>query len=140
MANLVSADAMKFSLILRSPRPLTRSEARACLAANLALPGAGSLAAGRPLGYAQMAVALGGTIVSVVTGIPMFEWALSNWARLTAPSSDDPLEGLSELWLHMRWPIVGICIVAIAILWAGVTGMRLISKAPEDRVPPRINP
>jgi len=137
---MVIAVAMKFSLILRSPRSLTRSEARACLAANLALPGAGSLAAGKRVGYAQLAVAMIGTIVTVVTGVPMLQWALSNWSKLSAPSDLDPLEGLSDLWLHARWPLGGIFLFAIAILWASATGMRLVSKASEDGVPPRINP
>jgi len=137
---MVIAVAMKFSLILRSPGTLTRSEARACLAANLALPGAGSLAAGRRIGYAQLAMALASMIITIATGVPMIQWALSNWSRLTAPSSLDPLEGLSDLWLHACWPLAGILLFAIAILWAAATGMRLVSKAPEDRVPPRINP
>ncbi|HEX4120831.1 MAG TPA: hypothetical protein VH619_09465 [Verrucomicrobiae bacterium] len=131
---------MKFSLTLHPRHSLKRSEARACLAANLALPGAGSLAAGRAVGYAQMAVAFAGFVVSVVTGIPMFAWALSNWARLSDPASADPLSGLAELWVHARWPIAGLCIFAIAVIWSGATGMRLVSESSEDGVPPRINP
>ncbi|HEX3718842.1 MAG TPA: hypothetical protein VH595_12810 [Verrucomicrobiae bacterium] len=131
---------MKFSLILRSPGTLKRSEARACLAANLALPGAGSLAAGRPVGYAQLAVAFAGLIISLVTGIPMLEWAFANFARLTDPASPDPLGVLWELWLHMRWPLAGIFIFAIATVWAAATGLRLVSKAPKEGVPPRIEP
>jgi hypothetical protein len=87
-----------------------------------------------------MAVAFAGMIISLVTGIPMLEWGLSNWARLTDPSSPDPLGVLWDLWLHMRWPLVGICIFATATLWAAATGMRLVSKAPEEGVPPRIEP
>ena len=130
---------MKYSLTLRSRRALNRSEARACLAANIALPGAGSLAAGRATGYLQMSMAFAGLIITVVTGIPMIEWCLSNWTRLTDPLSDS--SGLLfGLWQHARWPIVGIGLYAIGIIWAAVTGFQLLSQAPQDGVPPRINP
>jgi hypothetical protein len=130
---------MKFSLTLRSRRPLTRSEARACLAANLALPGAGSLAAGRAIGYAQMALSFGGFILSVVAGIPMIEWAVSNWSRMT-DSSGDPGTMLSDLWRHARWPLFGIVLFVVALIWSAATGMKLVSAAPQEGVPPRINP
>jgi hypothetical protein len=130
---------MKFSLTLGSRRALNRSEARGCLAANLALPGAGSLAAGRAVGYAQMAMAFAGLIVSLVTGIPMIEWCLNNWARLQDTGSD-PFGPLLELWLHLRWPLTGIGFFVFAILWAGVTGMQLLAGASEEGIPPRIKP
>ncbi len=130
---------MKYSLTLRPRRALTRSEARACLAANLALPGAGSLAAGRAVGYAQMAVAFAGLIVSLLTGIPMIEWALSNWTRMTDPQSE-PTGLLLEVWQHAHWPLAGIGLFVIGILWAAATGVQLLAQAPSDGVPPRINP
>jgi hypothetical protein len=130
---------MKYSLTLRPRRALTRPEARACLAANIALPGAGSLAAGRPIGYAQMAAAFAGLIISLVTGIPMIEWSLSNWGRMTDPTGD-PTGMLLDLWLHARWPLVGIGVFVIGMLWAAVTGLQLLAQAPSDGVPPRIEP
>jgi hypothetical protein len=130
---------MKYSLTLRSRRVLNRSEAKACLAANLALPGAGSLAAGRAVGYFQMAVAFAGLIVSVVTGVPMIEWSLSNWTRMTDPLSDSP-QMLFELWRHAVWPLVGIGLFVIGILWAAATGLQLLAQAPKEGVPPIINP
>jgi hypothetical protein len=130
---------MKYSLTLRSRRALTRSEARACLAANLALPGAGSLAAGRAIGYVQMTLAFAGLILTVLTGIPMIEWCLSNWTRLTDPLSD-PSDLLLDLWQHALWPLAGIGLYAIGILWAAATGLQLLAQAPKEGVPPRINP
>jgi hypothetical protein len=130
---------MKYSLTLGSRRALNRSEARACLAANLALPGAGSLAAGRAIGYLQMIMAFAGLIVSVLTGIPMIEWALSNWSRLSDPLSD-PSGVLLDLWQHARWPLAGIGLYAIGILWAVATSLKLLAQAPGEGVPPRINP
>jgi hypothetical protein len=109
------------------------------MAANLALPGAGSLAAGRAVGYFQMATAFAGLIVSLVTGIPMIEWALANSARMSDPSAD-PFSGLLDLWQHARWPLVGVGLFVIGILWATATGMQLLAQAPREGVPPRINP
>jgi hypothetical protein len=130
---------MKYSLTLRSRRALTRSEAKACLAANIALPGAGSLAAGRAVGYAQMGLAFAGLAISLVSGIPMIEWSLSNWAHITDPLSD-PGNMLLELWRHARWPLAGIGLFVIGILWAAATGLQLVSQSPQEGVPPRINP
>jgi hypothetical protein len=128
---------VKFSLTLSARRSLTRAEAKGCLAANLALPGAGSLAAGRAVGYFQMGLAFGGMILTALSGLPMIEWCLANWARLQNPG-DDPLGPLMELWSHMKWPLVGIFMFAFSIAWAGFTGMRLVSQSSEDGVPPRI--
>jgi hypothetical protein len=130
---------MKYSLRLRSRRALNRSEARGCLAANLAIPGAGSLAAGLAVGYAQLILTFVGFVVSILTGIPMIEWCLKNWASLTNPESDS-LGLLVELWKHALWPLAGIGLYAIATLWAAVTGYRLVSQSPEEAVPPKIDP
>ena len=127
---------MKISLTLRPRRALQRSEAWACLSANLALPGAGSLAAGRKVGYVQMALAFLGLAVSVIAGIPMIEWGLANWERIMQP--DDSLSTLMELWHHLRWPLVGIAIFLTGFLWSVTTGMSLLASAPKDAVPPRI--
>jgi hypothetical protein len=131
---------MKIELTLRPRRLLSRAEAWACLSANLALPGAGSLAAGRKSGYAQMALAFLGLAVSVATGIPMIRWSLGNWGRIMEPGpADDPLASLAELWRHACWPALGIGIFLTGFLWAVVTGLALLAEAPRDGVPPRIN-
>jgi hypothetical protein len=131
---------MKFSLTLRPRRVLPRTEAWACLSANLALPGAGSLAAGRKAGYAQMALAFAGLAVSMVTGIPMIQWCAANWERIVNPGlADDPFALTLELWRHAFWPVIGISIFGAGFLWAAVTGWRLVSTAPKEAVPPRIS-
>jgi hypothetical protein len=129
---------MKYSLTLRPRRVLTRSEAQACLAANLALPGAGSLAAGRAIGYAQMVTAFGGFIVTLLTGIPMIRWCLSNWGQLSDSQGDPAM--LLNLLQHAFWPLVGIGVFVIAIIWSAATGLRLIAQAPREGIPPKINP
>jgi hypothetical protein len=128
---------VKFSLTLSARRSLTRAEAKGCLAANLALPGAGSLAAGRAVGYFQMAFAFGGMIITAVSGLPMIEWCLANWTRLQDPGAD-PLGPLLELWSHMLGPLIGIFMFVFSIIWAGFTGMRLVSQASKDEAPPII--
>jgi hypothetical protein len=129
---------MKYSLMLRSGRVLNRSEARGCLAANLALPGAGSLAAGKAVGYVQMIMTFAGMIVTILGGIPMIEWCLNNWARLQDPSGD-PGGVMLDLWLHLRWPLAGIGLYAVGLAWAALTGVLLLSRASEEGVPPRID-
>jgi hypothetical protein len=130
---------MKVSLTLGRRRTLQRGEAWACFSANLALPGAGSLAAGQKVGYAQMALSFIGLGVSVVAGIPMIEWGVANWSRIMQPSpSDDPFGQMLELWQHALWPLIGLGIFLTAFLWAAATGWRLVANAPKDAVPPRI--
>lgn len=128
---------MKFSLTLGPRRVLQRPEAWACLTANLALPGAGSLAAGRKAGYVQMALSFVGLGVSMVAGVPMIEWGLSNWNRLMVPS-DDALGRFLELWQHMRWPLAGLGIFLVGLVWSVATGLSLLASAPKNDVPPRI--
>jgi hypothetical protein len=127
---------MKISLTLRPRRALQRAEAWACLTANLALPGAGSLAAGRKVGYVQMTLAFLGEAVSVVTGIPMIQWGMANWGR--SSPADDPLAQLSDRWQHARWPLLGLGIFLTGFLWSAATGLALLASAPKNDVPPRI--
>jgi hypothetical protein len=130
---------MKLSLTRGPRRALTRSEAWACLSANLALPGAGSLTAGQAVGYVQMALAFLGVIVTLVTTIPMIRWVLSTSGGSQPPMSD-PYESLLNLWRHARWPLAGMGIFAVAILWAMATSLVLLSGAQNDAAPPRIPP
>ena len=124
---------MKFSLTLGQSRPLTRAEAWGCFSANLALPGAGSLAAGRKVGYAQAALCLVGMVVSFVTAIPMIQWVLTNWSRLMDPGDSNPMEPLIQLWAHMKWPLAGLLLFIIALVWAGATGLQLVAGTPKAR-------
>ncbi len=129
---------MKLSLTLRPRRALSRAEAWACFSANLALPGAGSLVAGRAVGYGQMACAFLGVFVTLVTAIPMIQWVLSSGG---SPSSTaDPFASLLDLWRHARWPLAGIAIFVVAIFWAMATSLLLLAAAQKDAVPPRIPP
>jgi hypothetical protein len=129
---------VKGSLTLRPRRALTRKEAWACFTANLALAGSGSLAAGRAVGYAQMATVFLAMILTFVTAIPMFQWALSGGLVSSPSSSDDPFQSMSDLWLHVRWPLASMCLYLAAILWAMTTSLAILANAPKEAVPPRI--
>jgi hypothetical protein len=117
--------------------PANRAEAWACLTANLALPGSGSLAAGKPVGYYQLALAVVGFILSVATGIPMVIWMLENWTRINA-STGDPFDNLATMWHEIRWPLAGLGLFAVSLLWAAITGVQILSAHPKNPVPPRI--
>ena len=128
---------MKLVLASRAKGPANRTEAWACLTANLALPGSGSLAAGKSIGYYQLALAAAGFILSVATGIHLLEWMLGNWTRVNQ-STGDPFETLATIWHEIRWPLAGLGIFATALMWAAMTSMQILSAHPKNPVPPRI--
>ncbi len=129
---------MKISLALQPDRPLNKSEAWGCLTANLAFPGSGSLVAGRRAGYAQLILTAVGFLVTMLTGIRSLVWFLANWSRITQPANDDPFGGIVLWWTVVRWPLVGIAIFAIAMIWALGTSMQILRRATDAAVPPKI--
>jgi hypothetical protein len=129
---------MKGSLKLRPRRAISRSEAWACFTANLALPGSGSLAAGRAVGYFQLAAAFFALIFSLVSAIPMYQWAGSGGMAAAQSSLDDPYGRLSEVWRHVRWPLMGVGLFAASILWGMITSLVILAGAGKDSVPPSV--
>ncbi len=97
---------MKISLALGPRQPLSRQTALGCLTSNLALPGSGSLLAGRRSGYGQLVLAITGLFVITIFGVRFILWALANWSRLHAPDAD-PIESLLEIWAHLKWALLG---------------------------------
>jgi len=128
---------MKLVLASRAKGPANRAEAWACVTANIALPGSGSLAAGKPVGYYQLALAAIGFIIIVVTGIHLLEWMMGNGNALSQPSGD-PVENLVVLWREIRGPVAGLGVAAAALAWAGITSLQILSAHPKNPVPPRI--
>lgn len=106
--------------------------------ANLALPGTGSLAAGKSIGYFQLALAGIGFVLSTITGIRLLEWMADNWTRVTG-ATGDPFETLSIIWQEIKWPLAGLLIFGVALLWSALTGWQLLSAYPKNPVPPRID-
>ncbi len=134
---------MKFSLIPSPRRPLDRKTAWGCLTTNLfGLPGLGSLAAGRVTGYAQMAFSLAGLAITTACGVRFVTWYFSGSNRLQQ-SNYDPGESLRELWVHVRWPLLGVGVFLVGWIWALASSLSILAqaKSAEPRpVPPRIQP
>ena len=131
--------AMKVSLALGSREPLSRQTAWGCLTGNLALPGSGSLVAGRRAGYFQLALAGLGLVLSMIFGLRFIFWFFANWTRLHQPSTD-PLAALGEMWLGLRWAVVGLGVFLVSWLWALGTSLSILNSADgseKSNAPPR---
>jgi len=131
---------MKISLALGRGGPLSRSTAWGCLTSNLALPGTGSLMAGRRVGYPQLLLATVGFLLTVLTAVPFLKWYFENYSRLRS-GTDDPFSALGELFRAMRYPLLGIGIFLVAGIWALLTSLAIVQNAREAErksEPPRL--
>ena len=129
---------MKVSLALGPRQPLSRQTAWGCLTSNLALPGSGSLLAGRSSGYAQLALAMVGLLLTTALGLRFILWQVANWTQFHGMEVD-PLAALRELWVHLRWPLFGIAIFFIAWFWALMSSLAILEsarKAERSNAPP----
>jgi hypothetical protein len=132
---------MKISLALGPRRRPSRQTAWGCLTTNVALPGFGSLLAGRISGYPQAVLAVGGLILTIGFGARFIIWALTNWSRLYG-AEEDPLESLGDIWLHARWAFLGIVLFGLGWLWALATSMAILNSARrsgQTEAPPRLH-
>ena len=132
---------MKISLALGKREGLSLQTARGCVGTNLALPGFGSLMAGRKVGYPQAALTVVGFTLTVVFGLGFVVFALRNMATFWNPDSDQ-LELWLELWLRLKWPLLGFGMVALSWLWALTTNsaiLREARKAGDSSKPPKLN-
>jgi hypothetical protein len=118
---------MKLSLALGPRQPLSRQMAWGCFTTNLALPGFGSLLGRRAVGYAQIPFTVVGFGLSLIGTITTFLWLSGNWSRMQ--QTDDTGKYFSEMWSHIRWPILGIGLFAFALLWALMTSLSIMSQA-----------
>jgi len=98
---------------------------------NLAMPGFGSLLAGRVVGYFQILFTVIGFGLTVICGIPTIIWFLSNWSRLQAlqQEPDGYTRSLGQLWVHIRWPLLGIAVFLFGLLWALASSLGIIAEA-----------
>ena len=130
---------MKISLALGPRGLLSRQTAWGCLTTNLALPGIGSLMAGRRVGYPQAILGFGGLAVSVLFGLPFIYWCLANWSRLYGDQAD-PVSSMAELWTRVRWASLGIVLFAAGWLWALATSCMILHQSQADsNIPPRLD-
>ncbi len=124
---------MKISLVLGPRRPLDRPTAWGCLTSNLAVPGVGSLIAGRAIGYVQLAIGLVGFVLSGVFTIRFILWYFTHKQQLEG-LLDDTAAYFHEIWLHVRWPLLGMGVFGFAWLWALATSLAIVSEA--RKLPP----
>jgi hypothetical protein len=129
---------MKLNLKLAAPRPLRRSEAWGCVTANLAVPGSGSLAAGRAVGYWQMAVYFTGFILTLVGGAGFIHWYYANAGQFNQLKQDDPNGAFLELLRVASWPMAGFAIFVFALAWSAITSFQIMQAPPKQSAPPRI--
>src|SRR5262245_41305736 len=131
---------MKISLALGPRQPLSRQTAWGCLTTNLALPGFGSLIAGRVVGYFQAALTVIGFGMTVVFGLPLIVWCLKNWSRLYGAESD-PAESFGLVCSKLKWPAIGMAVFAFTWLWALGTSESIVreaKRAEAARTPPKL--
>ena len=119
---------MKISLAPGPRRALSPQTAWGCLTTNLAVPGFGSLLAGRAIGYLQAVLGLLGLALTLGFGIRFFWWFFRNWSRIQDPAAD-PVAVLGELWQAVRWPLLGIGLFAVSWLWALGTSWTIVREA-----------
>ena len=95
---------------------------------NLAVPGLGSLVAGRRAGYPQLVIYLAGFALTSLFGVRFFLWYFSDSGRLLAQQGD-PTVFLREIWLHVRWAALGIGLFVISMAWALITSLLVVREA-----------
>lgn len=133
---------MKLTLALGPRHGLSRQTALGCVATNVAFPGFGSLMAGHPVGYAQAVVTLAGFAMTLGFGLVFVVWCLLNWSVLYGPDAD-PVDTLLQLWVRLRWALVGMGLFGISWLWAWFTNaaiLRETRKAEDAAKPPPSRP
>jgi len=112
---------MKTSSDPAEAKRIDKPTAWACLAANLfTVPGVGTVAAGRKIGYLQAALGLVGFGLSVLG----FVGILRDWGE----TGGQP-EGMTpSLWVG----VAGICLWGASWLWALASSLRLHRQAREE--------
>ena len=142
---------MKISLTLGPRQPLSRQVAWGCFTANLTVPGSGSLLAGRITGYPQIFLCFAGFVITLIFGVRFILWYFANASHLQQVQ-DDPAEFFHQLWMPLRWPVLGMGLFALAWIWALMSSLGIVAQAreaevrnpkaapPKLSVPPKITP
>jgi len=131
---------MKISLTLGNRNTLTPQTARGCAGTNLALPGFGSIMAGRAVGYPQAVITVIAFALTVVFGVKFMVWGVKNWAFLHDPEAD-PVETWTALWRQGRWAFLGCSLFAVDWLWALTTNFSILRVARKNETgakPPKL--
>jgi len=136
----------KISLALGPREALSRQTAWGCFTTNAAVPGFGSLLAGRKAGYPQVALCMLGLALTTIFGIRFFAWYFSHRAQLEQLEAE-PDRYLLEIWMPVRWALLGMGVFAVAWLWSLATSLAILREArrheprqpPAPVLPPKIN-
>src|SRR6266571_6753173 len=128
---------MKLSLALGQRRPLDRATAWGCLTTNMAIPGCGSLVAGRVSGYLQFMIVIIGEVMSIYFGVKFFSWYQANWAHMQQIQPDSAAN-FTELWLRLRWFLLGFGVFGAGWLWALGSSLAILLEA--KKAPPAAPP
>src|SRR5256885_8666940 len=128
---------MKISLALGQRKPLDRTTAWGCLTANLAVPGCGSLVAGRVSGYFQLLLAVAGLTLTTWFGLRFIVWYVNNWSQMQQ-SQGDMAANFQELWSHLRWALLGMLVFLAGLLWGLISsiGILIESRTAQSPAPP----
>jgi hypothetical protein len=100
----------------------------ASLAANAALPGAGTLLLGRTIGYLQLGLAFVGVVLTLVYGVRFVHWFLEHRLLLENPDQD-PWTTLRWVWTEVRISLLGMALFGSAWLWAIAGSLTLLWKS-----------
>ena len=131
---------MKISLALGNRKGLSRQTAWGCLTTNLALPGFGSILAGRPVGYFQAALCVAGLALTMILGTRFIAWSLANWSRLHGPQAD-AYAAMVETFRAARGSLLGIAVFGLSWVWALISSFGIVRSARADErsaLPPRL--
>jgi hypothetical protein len=128
---------MKISFALGQRKPLDNATAWGCLTTNLAIPGGGSLVAGRVSGYFQLVLAMIGVTLTTIFGVKFILWYVNNWAQLQQ-TQPDMAANFQELWSRLRPAVVGFAVFFAGLFWAVASsvGILLESKKARSASPP----
>ena len=102
------------------------------------MPGSGSLAAGRPVGYFQMALYLLGFSITLVCAVGFFHWYFANAAEIKQQQQDDPRGAVLAFWRAARGAMAGFAIVVFSLAWSAVTSFQIMQSPRKDATPPRV--
>lgn len=132
---------MKLPAWFGAARAEDREVARVCMATNLALPGFGTLLAGRWIGLAQALLTVTAFALTLGGGWRLFTWYAAHRAQFDDPLAD-PLENLRALWRAARWPLLGMGLFALNWLWALASSWQIVraARSPGRQKPPQSEP
>lgn len=82
------------------------------------------------MGILQLGLCLAGFALTLGTGVRFIFWSLSHWAEFYHPNPNgDPFAPLRDLWIHGRWPALGIVVFGFAWFWALLTSRAILIEA-----------